>query len=151
MALQVSVGFKTAFLAAFKPTFDGGVIRLFTGAPPARADMPETGTYLGAITRNGVPESLRPYSGLEYFHNGPQVLHHPDMLFGFTAVATGEAGWARIVGPTLDDGGYSYVLPRMDCTVTAVGAGGNVTLPDTYVEAGVLITPISFFFTIPPI
>lgn len=151
MGLQVSLAFKEAVAAQFKALFDGGVIRVFTGAPPVNASMPETGVYLGAITRNGVPESLMPYAGLTYARNGAYIVNDPSMSFGFTPVAEGVAGWFRVVGPAHDDGTTTFTLPRVDGVVTNVGEGGHLTLLDTHVVPGVLIVPISFFFTIPPI
>lgn len=151
MALQLSVPVKTALLAGFKPLFDGGVIRVFSGSQPTSANDAETGTFLGAITRNGVPLGYGDYAGLSYVQNGPYILHDSTFLFGFTPVATGAASWFRVVGPGADDGGASFSHPRVDGVVTAVGDGGQLQLPSTSVVSGSLIIPISFLYAIPPL
>ena len=53
MSLQVSTGWKALTVALAKASFDGGVIRLFSGTQPATSDLAQTGALLGEIRIDG--------------------------------------------------------------------------------------------------
>lgn len=149
--LQVSNATKIAFLSAFIPTFDRGIIRVFSGVQPPSANYAETGTLLGTITRLGYPPSMGDYAGLRFEQQGPYIINGADP-WTLRVRASGAAGWWRLVASNDDDGLQRYDLPRIDGAITEAPPGtGQLILPETTLTEGSIITPISFLYTIPPI
>lgn len=109
-----------------------GTITIYTGAQPANADDPPTGTLLVTITcaatafgpavNGAAPLAGVPRSGV--------------------AVATGTAGWARVADSA---GGKVF-----DLTVSAAGAGGQIELASTSITTGQTVQLSSGTYTTPP-
>lgn len=150
MTLQISTQTKAALLAAFAGTFNGGVIRVFSGVRPAYADMAETGTYLGSITKNGYPPSMGVLAGLTFTQSGPYITNDAFELWSLGVEQAGTATWFRVVGPASDAGGVSYSLPRIDGDIAADGSK-ELRLPSVTLGAGDVVSPIQFLYTFPPI
>lgn len=152
MGLQVSTALKTALLAPFPGVFDGGHIRVFSGTKPSTADDAETGTYLGSITNGGMPVSFgTDLAGLQFIQWGPYIGGSMDQLFGMVVEGIGVASWFRLVGPSPDDGGPSFGLPRVDGECSLYTGYGPLFLPSLSLTPGQFISPIGFTYTIPPI
>lgn len=143
MSLQVSNGWKVLSAALAKMTFDGGVIRLFSGTQPATADLAETGTLLGEVRRfDDTP--------LIFDADGPYLVKPITAQWLFVAVATGTLGWFRVVSSPGDHSGVSYSLPRMDGSIGILGSGAELTTPSLSVTVGSAYSIDSFFYSIPP-
>lgn len=142
--LQVSNGWKQLNAVLAKATFDGGVIRVFSGTQPARADLPQTGTLLGEIRRfDGTP--------LIFDADGPYLVKPPMVQWHLFTVAAGVLGWFRLVSSPSDAGGLSYSLPRFDGAIDVVGGIAEMSVVELAVAADRAYAIDSFFYSIPPI
>lgn len=147
MTLQVSNAHKVAVAQLFASLYTGGVIRVMSGAQPATADAAQAGTLLGVITLNGLPNA-----GLTFAVDGPFVAKPVGAQWRLTAVASGNAGWWRLVASPRDDGGASYTVRRVDGAIgTNPASGAELILPSLAIVAGQQYPLDSFLFTIPPI
>lgn len=150
MTLQVSNKTKSQLAAAFVATFTGGRIEVYTGAQPEFADDAPSGTLLGTITTNGLPTS-NPAHGLVVEQSGPYAIKPIEAVWRLTAIASGTAGWFRLMTEP-DDGGPSYELARVDGAIgTTIGDGIEMVLPSTAITNGSIYTLDQFTYTIPPI
>lgn len=94
-----------------------GLLRIYTGAQPASADDPVTGTLLAEVALADPAFSAAV--------NGAKALTDPG---GVTGVADGTAGSFRIV-----DSNDATVL---DGSVTSTGGGGDLELDNTSIATG---------------
>jgi len=106
-------------------------LRIYTGAQPADADDPATGTLLVSINL--------PNPAFGAAANGQAAL--AGVPLSANAVAAGTAGWFRIVAR---DG--STVL---DGNVTQTGGGGDLELDNTNIASGQQVTINSLTVSIP--
>lgn len=153
MTVRVSSGFKQAILgpAAFETIFNGGRILLFSGAQPASPDLAATGVLLGEITADGLPWIANGVQGgLRFARSGMWVLKDPAQAWRLRMIATGTAGYFRLVGKGLDSLDDSTIATRID---GAIGAGGaaDLVLADTHLVAGSSTPVQSFLYSISPL
>lgn len=119
MTIRMSSALKTAIATNYGlgQLLQGGHIRLYSGEQPAGADAAPTGTYLGYITRQGlpVPSIISPQGGL-LLQQSPsiagQLLRRDQWLL--TGVATGVFGWWRWVSINQNPDGISTTAYRLD-------------------------------------
>lgn len=151
MTINVSTKFKEEILGpkSFTSIFDGGRIKIFSGAQPATADHPEQGDYLGEVTVGGLPWSVGGENGLHFALTGGWIANDPSELWQLVASADGTAGWFRLVGRLGDDGGHSLAAPRIDGSVGVVAA--DFKLPSTDLTVGYAVPVQQFLFTLPPV
>jgi hypothetical protein len=148
MTLLASTGHKAGILgpSAFEDLYDGGAIRVYSGAGPGSADAPATGTLLGTVTEQ--PGG----SGLTFERDGPYVSKFLATLWTLLVSNTGTVGWFRVTGPGDDGTSASTSLPRFDGTVGLVGnPTADLILPTLSLVNGQTYGIDSFLFTIPPI
>lgn len=157
MAVRVSTGYADQVLsggAGFASVFLNGCIEVRSGLAPVNADAPATGTLLGRITRNGGAWTAgSPSNGLQWQTAGRFAVMNPAHSWSFVGIATGTAGWCRLVGNAADSGAYSTVLPRIDGNVGLIDipADTQLFLTDLAIVAALEIEITSFWFAIPPI
>lgn len=115
--------------AGFKPTFDTGVIDIFSGAAPADPNSAHTGTLLVRITKgSGAWVAGTSTNGLVVDNtNGVVSIHSGDTWSG-VALADGTAGYALWKTNAADDNGaHTATIPRVQMTVSS-GGGGECNL-----------------------
>jgi hypothetical protein len=156
MAVRVSTGYANAILGAtsFASIFLNGSIEIRSGAQPASADAAATGILLGRITRDGDAWTAgSPTGGLQFIREGRYARKDPAQNWILTGVATGVAGWFRLVGNAPDAGGFSTTAPRIDGMIGLPDAVGDVQmrLPNLSLSAASLIPHDSWWYAIPPL
>lgn len=126
MAYKTSTGLRDFMLAigSAQAALANGSIRILSGAEPATADAPETGTLLCVISKDG----LGSFSLAEYANNGVLGKVPGDVLSG-TVLSTGQAGYYRHVGSS-DTGAASSSEPRIQGRIGLSGAEGNLSSID---------------------
>lgn len=130
--IKTSTGLA-AYLAvtgSMKDAFDGGSIKVFSGAAPDDADAAETGTLLWEIKKDdgaGGVEGLAFQATAE----GRALVKPPADTWG-GATDAGTAGYFRLVGST-DDGTESTSQPRIQ------GEVGSVAGSDLYMSTTTLV------------
>lgn len=121
MAIRLSTRSRNAAADAVVDTTDAGAgagrLRIFTGTQPASANDAATGTLLADVVL------ADPAFGAAA--TGTAALTDPGPV---TGAAAGIAGWFRILD--------SDLVAVMDGSVTATGAGGDLTLSNTNIAAG---------------
>lgn len=153
MTLRVSTKFKALILGptAFETIFNGGCILVYSGAQPASADAAATGTLLARITANGLPWSAGGSDGgLSFERSNGVVRKLAAQPWTLTAIATGTAGWFRMVGPLEDTGGQSYAAPRLDGVVGNTSLA-QLVLQNTALTSGDTRDIPQFLYSIPPL
>lgn len=154
MALKLSTGFRTLLLGpyAFEDILRAGCIRIFSGYQPDDADSPEQGQLLGVVTAGGLPWSAgSPANGLLYNRSGIFIGQDTSRPWAFNALATGAAGWFRVVGNALDDGGANADAPRIDGAIGAMEDAPEMLWSTPNVSRGMQYPIDQFFFTLPPL
>lgn len=151
MTVRLSTGLRTALAGdtGFGATFDKGVIYIYSGPQPLTADAAVTGTLLGIVTTGGLPFTWgSPTNGLSFeaAANGAITKDASD-TWQFTGLATGTAGWFRLMGNAEDSLGSSTTLPRMDGSC-GVGSG-DLRLSTLSIAEDAPNTVTVFKFTIP--
>lgn len=139
---------------SFASIFNNGSIEIRTGAQPANADLPPTGTLIGRITRGGgLWAHGNPSNGLQFVAAGRYVTKHPDHIWRLVGQATGMAGWSRLVANPLDDGSLSDTLPRIDGAIGLVDASGNIQMfmPDLAITASLNVVVPHYWRGVPPL
>lgn len=151
MSIQLSTGLRNGMLNAtgFKEAFTDGVIYVYTGPQPTNADAAVQGTLLGKITVNGGSFSFdSATNGLEFdAPSGGVISKAAAENWQMTAIATGTAGWFRLMGNASDSLGSSTTLPRFDGSVAT--SGGDLNLSTVAIVAGAPLTIDVFQFTLP--
>jgi hypothetical protein len=136
MTVRISAAVRTAMVDAVKATIDAGAgagkIRIYTGAQPATPATAASGTLLVDIPFND-PSFEATASGVASADVTPTVVG--------TAVATGTAGWFRV----LDSNNNACI----DGTVTATGGGGDITIASTSITTGLTVTVTGLTLTQP--
>lgn len=113
-----------------KTLFAGGKIQFYSGAQPASAKDPMTGTLIGEATKNGV---ALPAGGITFdnpvLENDLAVLKKPTAeLWQFKCIAAGTIASARYVGAATDNNSTSTTLPRLDASVTTLSGNGEIKM-----------------------
>lgn len=131
MTLQISVAVRNAMLDTIESTIGtSAVLKIKTGAQPANCAAEDTGTVLATLTL--------PSDWMAAANAGSKALS--GTWEDASADATGTAAHFRVYA---SDGTTCH----MQGSVTATGAGGDMTLDNTSVAAGQSITISSFTLT----
>jgi hypothetical protein len=136
MALRIGTALRTAMVNAVTATIDSGSgpgkIRIYTGTQPATPATTASGTLLVEI----------PFADPSFAAGsaGSAAADVSPVLTG-TAVATGTAGWFRILDST--------DVAHIDGAVTATGGGGEITLASTAVSTALTVSVTSLTVTQP--
>lgn len=134
MAIGHATAVRNAIADAVRTAIDAGpaagVLQLRTGSKPASPNVAATGTLLATVT-------LADPSGAAA-SNGSVTITDPAAV---TGVASGDAGWARIQDST----GAAVI----DCTVTATGGGGDITLSTVTISNGLTVDMGALTYTAP--
>jgi hypothetical protein len=151
MALQLSTGLRNGMLnsTGFTEALNDGVIYIYSGPQPTNADAAVSGTLLGTVTvNNGAWAAGSPTNGLGFDAPALGVISKAAAeVWRMLGVASGTAGWFRMVGNAADAGGSSTSLPRLDGSVAI--SGGDMNLSSTTIAIGVPTTIDVFTFTLP--
>lgn len=136
MATRLPTAARNAAADAVVDLADAGsgaaTVQVRTGSQPASANDAATGTLLVTITLND-PAFGAASSGVATLDVDPELTG--------TAVATGTAGWFRL----LDSTGATV----LDGSVTATGGGGDMTLASTSIASGAEVSITSGSVTMP--
>lgn len=130
MTVRLHTDTRNAKVDAATARLNGGSLRIYTGAQPAAATDAATGTLLATVTL--------PNPAFGASANGTATATDPASV---NASASGTAGWFRAVtsgGATVFDG-----------SVTATGAGGDMTLSSTALTSDGAVDITSFTYTQP--
>lgn len=154
MALNCSTAFRTRILGSesFSDLLDDGCMRIFSGAPPANADLPEQGALLGVVSvdakawRAGFPDW-----GLRWQQQGEFMLPLPTQAWAFRGIAAGTAGWFRLVGNAPDAGEASMSAIRIDGAIGTSLSPAEMTWGDRTVAPGTFYPLLSVYFALPPV
>lgn len=142
--IYLSDGLMLALSQAFAGRFAGGSIRLFTGTPPATPNDAETGTLLGIVSVNGDGTGLQFSPAIAYVTNPPAD------RWAFTALASGQVGYFRLVAPG-DTGATNSTDPRIDGTVGPAFSGSDMEWETTAVTVAATYALDSFVYIVHPI
>jgi hypothetical protein len=117
MALRLSTGARNGLLGAsgIETLFNGGKIRIYSGAQPASADYAETGSLLVTIT------STSGTAGVVFGTAANGVITKEATVWSGVIAAAGNAGWFRLYG-TAGTTGSSATEVRMDGNVGVSGS-----------------------------
>lgn len=125
MTIQLSVAKRNARLDAIEEA--SGVLKIFSGAPPANCGTADSGTVLATLNL--------PADNMSDASNGQKDL--TGVWQDASADATGTAGHWRYYA---SDGTTCH----MQGTVTGTGGGGDMEVDNTSFEAGQQFTVTSF-------
>jgi hypothetical protein len=127
MTIRVNTAMRDAMVTALTGVIGGQTLSIYTGSQPAAANDAATGTKLVDIMINGFNAPA----------NGSATLNTSTPNTG-TAVATGTAGWGRIVGGMGE---------RIDGTVGT--SGTDFTINSTSITNGATVTLTAMTVTQP--
>lgn len=127
MTIRFNTAMRDAMVTALTGAIGGQTLSIYTGSQPAAANDAATGTKLVDIMINGFNAPA----------NGSATLNTTTPNTG-TAVATGTAGWGRIVGGTGE---------RIDGTVGT--SGTDFTINSTSITNGATVTLTAMTVTQP--
>lgn len=131
MAVNTSTGFEAAILgpSSFEQIFRYGCIEVRSGPQPVNADAAVTGDLLARITRDGgVWTPGQATNGLEFARSGRYALKVSSHVWRMKGLATGVAGWVRLIANAEDNGLVSTLLPRIDGLINIHGFSGDAQL-----------------------
>lgn len=127
---------RTAIAAAAVSLIDAGsgagTLKIYTGSRPAGPATAATGTLLAEFTLND--PAFATAAAVATLDITPEIADS-------AANNTGTAGYARFA----DSDGNG----RLDCTVTATGGGGEITLNTTSIVSGAVVTVTGCTVTAP--
>ena len=127
MTIRFDTAMRDAMVTALTNAISGYKLSIYTGSQPATANDAATGTKLVDITINGFNAPV----------SGSATLNTSTPNTG-TAVATGTAGWGRIVGSAGE---------RIDGTVGT--SGTDFTINSTSITNGATVTLTAMTVTQP--
>lgn len=134
MTLRLATTTRTAMADAALALLDAGPgpgeIRIYSGGQPANPQATATGTLLATVVLAD-PASGSAVAGVDTITDPVQV----------NPVASGTAGWARLVDST----GAAV----MDCAVTVTGGGGEIQLSSVALNTGTAVDMAALPFTVP--
>jgi len=105
-----------------KELLDGGLIKVFSGTPPASADAAQTGTVLWTISANGAG------TGLTWTSASGEISKAGGAVWQ-GATTAGTATYFRVIG-SADTGALSTTEPRIQGSV-GVSATSDMVLSST--------------------
>ena len=117
MAEKLNTAMRNRQADSMASDFNGGKLRVYTGSQPASGDDAPTGTLLGEIT---LPSPA--------FSAAASGAAAKTGTWSGTAIATGTAGWFRMLN--------SALTRSKDGAVTATGGGGEIELVSTSITNG---------------
>lgn len=123
--------------------FQGGFIRIFTGAPPPDPSDGEVGTLLGEVSVNGASGAP-----LHFVAVGP-TLQKSAEPWAFVGQATGTAGWFRWSAPG-DTGVNDPAALRIDGVIGSTYTPGDLNFQDTAIVEDLLYSIDDFVYLIHP-
>lgn len=133
MATRIPNSVRSSIATAIRDAIDAGPaagqLRIYTGTQVATADTAVAGTLLATVVLGDPSGTVA--TGVLTFADPAAV----------NAVASGTAGWFRIVDST----GATV----MDGAVTATGGGGELQLATTTITSGLSIDITAFSVTMP--
>lgn len=150
--LKFSTGLRASLLNALKTAFNDGVIRIYSGSPPASPDDAETGTLLATLTVGGgafTPGS--PTNGLSFDavtagDDASTLAKTVAETWQGDGLAAGTAGYFRFYDNAVDDGADTTAV-RFQGTVGTASA--DLVLASTSVQVGVPVVVTGFTLTQP--
>lgn len=139
----ISSGLRIGIANYLKTTFDKGIIRFFTGSPPASPNDAETGTLLAEITLNGAAFTPgQPGNGLEFDvvtddtgQMKTYLVKSLSQLWQGLGLARGNIGYGRVYPNTMVTGASAAAL-RIDGNASSVG-NADFIVSTTQVVPGV--------------
>jgi hypothetical protein len=148
MAVKTSTGLAQylAVTGSLKASFDGGLIKVYSGGEPTSADDAATGDLLWTISVNGDGTGLT----MDATPVG-RALVKPSAAVWSGATAAGTATYYRLVAPA-DDGLASTVQRRVQGSVGAV-AGVDMYMTDPVLTTNASTsakTLVAFSLVLPP-
>lgn len=132
-SVDVRNAINDAITARIDSGAGAGLLRIYTGSRPAGPATAASGTLLAQFTLND-PAFAASSVGVSTLDITPEVADS-------SADNTGTAGYARF---TDSDGNG-----KIDCTVTATGGGGEVTMNTVSFVAGAVVTVTGCTITAP--
>jgi hypothetical protein len=136
MAIRLSIAARSASANAVADLVDAeagsGMVRVYTGAQPASADLAATGTLLAEFTLND-PAFGSAVAGVATLIVVPAL--------STIGLASGDAGWFRVVD--------SVEAPVLDGSVTATGGGGDLIMSTIAVSVGLTLQLTAGTITMP--
>lgn len=156
MTTRTSTGFVAKILgpSAFEDIFKYGAINVYTGTQPDTADDPARGALIARITSDGGPWSHDSSAhGLRFERTGRFAMNASDQIWRLAGLASGQAGWWRLVANASDTGMYSVTLPRIDGAVGLEADNSDIqlVLPTLSLAVGVQIAITQWYYAIPPL
>ena len=151
MSTRLSTGLRELILTAIKTAFDGGVCKLYTGTPMAKADEAELGDLLVTITLDGgahtpgVSTNGLVFGDITHDGNGTfSVLAKTDpAVWKGVAIRDGVIGWGRLYDVNVDTGASTSAV-RMDGeALTVDGATFEVSTQTTKSGVEVVVTALN--------
>ncbi len=150
MSVQLSTGLRNGMLNAtgFAEAFANSVLYIYSGPQPLNADAAVQGTLLGIVTKaSGAFAFGTSSNGLNFGTPAAGVVAKDTNTWSMVAIATGVAGWFRLMGNPVDALGTSTTLARMDGSVST--AGGDLNLSSVNIVTAAPTTVDVFQFTLP--
>jgi len=143
MALRLSTGARNGLLGAsgLETLFNGGKIRIYSGAQPASADYAETGSLLVTITTTSGTGAT---SGVVFGTAANGVIPKEASVWSGVIAAAGNAGWFRLYG-TAGTTGSSATEVRMDGNVGV--SGSDLVLANPALVLNAILTLDQFSLT----
>jgi hypothetical protein len=152
--MQLSDGAIAGILGeGFVATFPGAIVRLYSGTRPANPGLPATGTHIGSITINGVPDE-DPAGALPFERAGRYILLPTGAGAKARIDVNGTIGWWRLCAEDDDGTGADPMLPRIDGAATdstTPPLGTTLYLPTLAVIAGDTYDVADFLYTLYPL
>jgi hypothetical protein len=145
--IRASTGYVYESMLLWSSLFDDAVFRIYTGAPPASADLAPTGTYIGYITRDGLTPIAGHGLNFDVSTNG-YVSKRAGTTWKMVGVGTGLPGYGRLSvysDPPVD----SPTAKRYDFQVNGPDNIGIILPPGVSLIPGLVREQPGFFFTIP--
>lgn len=139
MALKLSTGLRNSMLdTGLGTVYDGDVLEIRSGAMPVGADDAVAGTVLASITLPADAFAAAASGEIAKLGTWEDT----------SADAAGTAGHF-LFREAADTGVASTTAKRVYGTVTATAGGGDITLDNTSIAAGQVVTITAFKFTQP--
>lgn len=127
--------------------FLNGVMKFYTGAQPASADDPITGTLLGDVTVLALPFAEgSAANGINFDSPSLRTLSKASAeIWQFKGIAAGTIGWFRFQANAVDNDTLSTTLSRIDGSVGITS--GDLRLTSVTSAINTIITIDSFTIT----
>lgn len=135
---------------SLRDIFKKGVLRIYSGSQPSSADAAYGATLLCSISiASGAFVAGAVANGLEFGAAAAGVLAKGSEVWSGTCVATGTAGWFRLMANTADASGLDsgYLYPRIDGSIGTSGA--DLNMGSTSLTSGATLTIDTFSITLP--